>query len=572
MACMRASAAARRSTCARRRRSPRPTIAVAVLALSAWSRSAGATDVEVRADTAVQGYEVTSPWGDVVVEKRRFLQTIGLGLYNLQGQYRPGEADYRVVVMVRLNADFGVNANLPAGQAGGETNYAVGNGVRYVPGLQATPVDVMYGYIEGRNLAHGVFGFRAGRQYVSDVLGWWSFDGGLVRATTPFFVQVEAYSGLEQRGGLPLSTSRFESQGVWRGSHTGFGSGGAGVPSVVDYPSYLYTEPAPAFGFAAEATGVSWLHSRFSYRRVYNTGTVLTTQFPNQEGGFHDISGTRISQDRVGWAADVEKRDLGALKGGFVYDLYSQIFSRYYAGAEAYLGKRVTLGADADYFVPTFDGDSIFNWFAHGPITTLSGRAAFHFTKRIDMTASGGARLWQVEGDPAPGAGGLSNFGAAECAAVKVTTPAIKCALGQVSYDGSTGPALSYAQNEANRAVTTTLDAMGNLDGRFRWGFGEASLRGMVEAGSRGTREGADLAGEARWDGGRFTTGARTSLYGWHDPTRPDRDAVSFGYVLAGGFKPAQVSNFRVEWEHDTNRLVGQRYRVMALVNLLVLK
>ncbi len=28
----------------------------------------------------------------------------------------------------------------------------------------------------------------------------------------------------------------------------------------------------------------------------------------------------------------------------------------------------------------------------------------------------------------------------------------------------------------------------------------------------------------------------------------------------------------RVEWEHDTNRLVGQRYRVMYVLNLRVLK
>ena len=61
-------------------------------------------------------------------------------------------------------------------------------------------------------------------------------------------------------------------------------------------------------------------------------------------------------------------------------------------------------------------------------------------------------------------------------------------------------------------------------------------------------------------------------MYGWSDPTRPDRDAVSFGYVLAAGFSPAQVARFKLEWEHDTNRLVGQRYRIVALVNLLVIK
>ena len=29
-----------------------------------------------------------------------------------------------------------------------------------------------------------------------------------------------------------------------------------------------------------------------------------------------------------------------------------------------------------------------------------------------------------------------------------------------------------------------------------------------------------------------------------------------------------KLADFRVEWEHDMNRLVGQRYRVVGLVNL----
>ena len=100
-------------------------------------REARAADFEVQADTALQGYEVSSPWGDVVLQRRRFLQTVALGVYNLQGKNRPGEADYRVVMRMRLDADFGVNAHLDERQRGGETTYATsaGNGVRFVPGL-----------------------------------------------------------------------------------------------------------------------------------------------------------------------------------------------------------------------------------------------------------------------------------------------------------------------------------------------------------------------------------------------------------------------------------------------------
>src|SRR5690606_38043867 len=153
-------------------------------------------------------------------------------------------------------------------------------------GLDRTPVDLMYGYVEGRNLGDGWFAFRLGRQYVTDALGWWSFDGGLARLVTPYYLQAEIYGGLEQRGGLPLSTSRFERQGVWRGLHDDF------AERAQDYPSFQFASEAPAFGAALESTGVNWIHGRASYRRVYNTGPAFTGQFPAPEGGgFERVEG-----------------------------------------------------------------------------------------------------------------------------------------------------------------------------------------------------------------------------------------------------------------------------------------
>lgn len=541
-----------------------------VVALGALApKEARAADFEVQADTALQGYEVTSPWGDVVLQRRRFLQTVALGLYNLQGKYRPGEADYRVVVRMRLDADFGVNAHLDDRQGGGETTYATtaGNGVRFVPGLESAPLDLMYGYVEGRNVAHGLLGFKLGRQYLTDMLGWWSFDGGLVRVTTPFYVQAEIYGGLEQRGGLPLSTSRFERQGAWRGSHAAFGVG-AGLPSVNDYPAYQYAEPAPAFGFAVESTGPSWIHGRFSYRRVYNTGSSVVSMFPDAAGGYRVVSGTRTSQERLGYGAELVKSDLGTIKGAFSYDLYSQIVASYSGGIEAYAGKHGTVGADVDYFVPTFDADSIWNWFTKSPVTSITGRATARVTKRWDVALSGGVRLWTADGDP-------ETFGVEQCKDQKAAADCAAVPSPGTAIDPTTSgsaDAQPWSRRPENRAVSTTLDTLGNVSARYRFGSGNVSLRGMLEAGDRGSREGVDFAAEKALDGGRYTVGARTSLYGWHDPTRPDRDATSFGYVLTTAFRPMRVTEFRLEWEHDMNRLIGQRYRVLALINLLVLK
>ena len=522
---------------------------------------AAAFDFEVHGNTAVQAYEVASPWGDTILERRRYMQTLGLGLYNLQGKFKPGEADYSIVLKMRLDADFGINGHLEGSQEGGETSFGA-DGSRYVPGLQEAPLDLMYGYIEGRNLAGGWLGFRLGRQYMTDMLGWWSFDGGLVRITTPYYLQAELYGGLEQRGGLPLSSSRFERQGVWRGSHRDFG--GTGDPSSTLYPSFQFTKPAPAFGVALESSGPNWVHGRFSYRRVYNTGKAFTQQFPDPGGGFPTVEGTRVSQDRLGYALDINKDDLGGLKGGFSYDLYNDLVSTFFGGVEAYLGKQVTVGADIDYFEPTFDADSIWNWFTKSPVMTMTGRMAVDFTREFDVAGSGGVRLWQADGDP-------DTFGAGQCdAQFTAGSPnAELCKMGQLGFD-PTGAGRDFSRDEENRDTSTTLDALANLAGRYRFRTADLSARGMLQTGERGRRAGGDLAGEKRLDGGRYALGARVSLFDWQDPLRPDRDATSFGYVLGAGYRPLEYADLHLEWEHDMNRLVGQRFRVVAMVNLQV--
>ena len=77
-------------------------------------------------------------------------------------------------------------------------------------------------------------------------------------------------------------------------------------------------------------------------------------------------------------------------------------------------------------------------------------------------------------------------------------------------------------------------------------------------------------SGEKRLDGGRYALGTRLSLYDWEDPLRPERGATSVGYVLGAGYRPLQVADMRLEWEHDMNRLVGHRFRVLGVVTLRV--
>jgi hypothetical protein len=482
--------------------------AIALAALCAAS-PARAFDAEVTANTGVQAYALRSPFGEPLLFRQRVTQTLGLELYHFLPDEKPGGPEVFVKLRMRFDNDFGLQYS--------ETNYNRADSLsRYVPGLAAAPLDLMYGYVEGRRLAGGWLGFRAGRQYVVDPLGWWSFDGGLVRAG-PSWLFGELYGGYEQRGGLPLSLGRYERDGVWRGDRS---AGLAGQPDV--FPSFLEAAPAPAWGAAIEGGPAGWLHARASYRKVWNRGEVVTRPFALADGSFASVDEARTSSERVGAAADASWGERGALRAGAVYDLYNALVASHFASVDAFLGERLTATLEYDYYKPTFDGDSIWNWFTHSPITTFDARVAFSPARAVDLAATLGARRWASEGG-----------------------------------EGSAG---------------ALVDAVSSADVRARLGTYGLGARAVGEWGERGRREGLDLYGQRDFDGGKYFVLARSSLYEWRDELRPDRSTASVGYVLGGGFRPAAYADARLEWEHNANRLVGQRYRIVALLNLWVTK
>jgi hypothetical protein len=251
-------------------------------------------------------------------------------------------------------------------------------------------------------------------------------------------------------------------------------------------------------------------------------------------GGLFVYNGTRTSSERLGYALDAVAPNLGGLKGGLVYDFYNKFFSTYYAAADLFAMKAITVGGEYEYFRPTFDGDSIFNFFPHNPMTTIIGRVAIDASDEIDIAGSGGIRKYTTDGNP-------TNF-----------------------YDATSGAQV--------RTQTSQTDVLTNLGARYRYGAGMFGLRGMSQTGDRGHRQGGDLLGERYFLARRWTASARVSVYDFADNLRPDRNATSFGYVIGGAFRPSPVVEAALEWEHDMNRLVGQRFRILALVNLLVTK
>lgn len=482
------------------------------------SSGARAYESEVYATVDAQFYTLQSPFGEPLIRRRRYTDTLSLSLDELLGPEKPYGPTLSFRSRLRLDADFGID---PAERDPASS--------RYVPGLEQAPLDLMYAYLEGERQLGGLIAFRLGRQFVVDAMGFWSFDGGLASVDTPLFVRLEVYGGLEQRAGLPLlTTPRYQADGVARGSRDGLRSD--------QWTSYLGQERvAPAFGVALETIDLGYVHARASYRRVTNRDTVVVSPFADQLGELRRYSESRISTEKVAGSVRAEKSELGAATASVVYDLYAGLTSDAAVAVDWYTTSRLTIGADLERIVPTFDGDSIFNWFSLATMTTATARADLRLGRRTDLAATGGVRLFESLGDPD-----------------------------------------TFATVPDQTVVTHEADPFASLAGRYRYLSGTVSARGVFERGARGHRYGGDVTTTKTFHGGFYDTRVVLSLYDWQDALMPDRRATSFSYVLGGGIVPGidlfNVGHLGFEWEHAMNRLVGQRFRALATLDLSVLK
>jgi hypothetical protein len=508
------------------------SIATLVLfAVLAAEPSARAGDAEVTSDTSSQFYDVRSPTGETVLMRRRLTSTLGVGEYNIfdapLADPQSGEVDFRA--RLRYDADYGVSAEESSVPPSGGCTPAYGC---FVPGLAQSGVDLMYAYLEGRRFFHGLLGFKLGRQYQTDVLGWWSFDGGELSVTLPAYVKTEVYAGLEQRGGLPLSTSRFEADGVWRGDRTNFD------PSA--YPDFQPSAIAPAVGVALETTGVTWIHGRLSYRRVYDTGSSNVTEFasglytPAQYGaGTGIIPGMRTSTDRLGYAVDTSLSSVGGLKAGIIYDFYRAEVTTAYANLDAYLGTKVTVGLDYDYYIPSFDADSIFNFFAAEPHSDFGLRGTFDVDKKLSVAANAHARMFTVQ---------TAEF-----------------------TDG--GPASVGVENPYFPSNGHPFDEGGDLSARWRTAETKLGLNARGDFGDEGDRVGADASAQHVFES-RYVLAGRLGVWTWDDKLQPDRSTTSVQGVASLGYRFMPRSQGSVEGECDDNRIAGVRFRLILLLSL----
>ncbi len=479
---------------------------VALVALSATaSGPARAVDLALQGDAAAQWYLVESPFDDPALRRRRTTELVGFTVFDLTDRERPRDPRLTLTASLRLDSDFGISR--------AETSPR--DPAWFVPGLETTVFDVVQAYVEGRDYLGGRLAFRVGRQQLADALGWWSFDGAWAEVSTGAYFALAAYGGLEERGGLPVSTSRYEADGVYRGDRAGM--------RPDQWPAYLEeSEPAPGFGVAVRAEGPDWLTANASFREVFNRDTVVTSPFPDAAGELETLSGARVSTERVGGALGASRPGLGGLSGALVYDLYAETLATASASLEWVALPELAVSARFALYRPTFDGDSIWNWFARSANTSWLAGARLALPA-AELSASGGVRLYDAVAD----------------------TPA-------ATSDGA--PA--------------ELDGVGTLSLRTAVAGLELDASGVAEVGDRGQRAGLDFGLLRRFAEGRFDAGVTGSAYRWRDPLRPSEDAVSVGYTVTGGFELAKGTRLRVDLEQFANRLVGQQFRLVGLLDV----
>lgn len=482
-------------------------VVTGVVAALAFARSVAATTYRVDSSLDAQFYDVTSVFGEPLLRRRRYTETLGLDVYDVWSA-APEDPIVSLRARLRLDADLGQDfAERDPASPG-----------RFIPGLYEAPLDLMYAYLEGERFLGGALGFRLGRQYVVDSLGFWSFDGLMLGLSTPAHLRFEAYAGAEQRGlRAALGTSRFEADGVLRGDRSGLELG--------FWPSFLAeSKLAPAVGFAVHASDLAFVRGNVSYRKVINRDEVLVTQFPDDASGFTFVGDDRVSSERLGAALSLFEARYGSIDGHVVYDLYLERATSHGASLQARVTPSLSLGASYDYLFPTFDADSIFNWFLHRGTTTLLGSVGFRPSRAWAFALSSGARRF-----------------AADAA-------------------------------EAQQGVEVRYDFIGSADARYVWSGGEATLRSYDQIG-RGSRwVGADAALKKWFAARRYDVTTSLGLYDFADRLRSGTDATSATYVVGGGYHPGVSrfvrSRFGLEWEHQVNRLVGHRIRVVATFDL----
>lgn len=352
-------------------------IAAAMLVMAA--PEARAAEVKMSARTIGEGYVVLAPDADEprLIRRRRLVQYIELGAYELLPPTEPGpdgdvwvrppdRGQLEIVASLRLRHDFGEFT----GQAGPDSTPLVEQ-------LERRQLDLMYGYLQGRQLG-GFLDLRLGRQFEASGLDWYVFDGGWARVHTPAHLAVEVFAGQQVDGSRVFGYPSADLDGT------------AGTSADA--------ARSPMIGAALALTNTRRVHARLAYRRTFTPAAInrdLLEPSGASDGSSQPLA-SGVDQELVSAAIDLSLAE-GKLApfAAARMNLGTLRLDQLTVGTQVVISEMHTLRVQYLRSLPSFDLDSIFNLFTVQPLDDL--RVVYQVRPSLAWTllGRGGLRMFR---------------------------------------------------------------------------------------------------------------------------------------------------------------------------------
>ena len=343
-----------------------------VLVMCGAAAPARAYDFTIDLRTIGQGYTVRgfAPDGsNELLARRRLTQYLDLNVADIGPDAWHGDDGGRNIIYfdasLRFDSDFGgYTTGAPTGPAA-------------IPEVKQSELDILYAFLGGRNVG-GHVDFQLGRQIHFDLIDFYAFDGADVLFHVTRRFGVEAFSGTEVRGTLPLSSPIYELDGTSAGSRD--------PATRPDQNSAI--EPLVGAALVAGQANGPW-SARLSFREAWS-------ETADRQPG-EPASG--VNEEVAALTATAAWGDRIFVSGGLRYNILFAEFDDEQLAVRLKLTARQWLTLEHDYLAPTFDGDSIWNIFSTGAYRDLRASYEIGFADGFKAYARGFARFYLTTDD-----------------------------------------------------------------------------------------------------------------------------------------------------------------------------
>ncbi len=420
----------------------RACVTAVVLMIAGSASPAHAYEFWLRAQTIGQAYQLRQYrliGPDLFLGRRRYTQTLALRIVDIGGlaasrrEARLPDRGLRISWQsyLRVDHDFGTYTS-------GRIKLSEQlrrDAIDVIPELvdSSAGLDLLYGFMSLDGLADDALDIKLGRILIDDGWGASALDGVTTRYDLPSVpLAVTAAAGLRVRQASPLGLSAFELDGTSGAGCREYVEGatpGTGAWKLIDRNRMIRNTKLgsdyelcpqrevrqPTIGIALATSRVRRFGAEIGYRRTWSDtvgliGGVDRLTYPDR-GLYPDEIGqapaTGINEERL-YARVHGSLRAGALTlmpyGNVRYSLLHAALDRFDTGIRLERGRHV-LEPSVEYFLPTFDGDSIFNVFSIEPTTDV--RLGYQFNGPVRLRASTWLRRYAHEDGASSIAGGV---------------------------------------------------------------------------------------------------------------------------------------------------------------------